>query len=224
MKRFVGIIYILVLGLLASCAPGTTAQTEQLPELELYAGPKAKLVLGEFNCEARNCYTGVGRGIADAMVTTMVLSDRFVVVEAASNLGVLTAELNVTNAESAFQGADIAVIGNIIQFEPNASGSSGGGGVGNLFGLGTAIGLGQRTATATIDIRVVNIKTREIITASRITGEATSTSLSGRARIFGLSGGLGEYTNTPMEIALQKMVINAVNDLGNKIPRDYFKY
>ncbi len=103
MKKLLLILAITSATLLASCTPGTTATTEQLPELEPYAGPKAKLVLGEFNCVANNCSSGVGRGIANAMITTMVLSDRFVVVEAADNLGVLTAELNVTNAESAFQ-------------------------------------------------------------------------------------------------------------------------
>jgi curli biogenesis system outer membrane secretion channel CsgG len=223
MKSIFAVLFVALLGLLSSCTPGVSSQTEQLPELPAYSGAKAKLVLGEFECNARNCDNGVGRGISDAMVTTMVLSNRFQVVEAADNLGVLTAELNVTGSEDAFQGADLAIIGSIIQFEPNASGTGGGGGIGGFF-AGIVGGLGEQKATATIDVRVVDIKTRTIVTVSRVTGEATSTAAGGGAFVLGAFAGLGTYTNTPMETALQKMVINAVIDLGEKIPQDYYKY
>jgi curli biogenesis system outer membrane secretion channel CsgG len=230
MKSILAVLLLVLVGLLSSCAPaGVSAQTEQLPELPPYAGPKAKLVLGEFECNANNCELGVGRGISDAMVTTMVLSDRFSVVEAAANLGVLTAELNVTDEADAFQGADLAIIGNIIQFEPNASGSGGGGGIGSIFGSVLGGFAGQKSASATIDIRVVDIKTRTIVTATRVTGEATSTALGGGGRLGSIfrgavGGSFSQYENTPMETALQKMVINAVIDLGDKIPQEYYKY
>lgn len=229
MRNILTVLFITLAALLASCTPGTSATTEQLPELEPYAGPKAKVVLGEFECKVNNCQSGVGRGIADAMITTMVLSDRFVVVEAADNLGVLTAELSVTNEEDAFQGADLAIIGNITQFEPNASGSAGGGGIGSIFGGILGGFAGQNTASATIDIRIVNIKTREILTASRVTGEATSVASGAGGRLGSIfsgaiGGGFTQYENTPMETALGKMVINAVNDLGAKIPQEYYKY
>jgi curli biogenesis system outer membrane secretion channel CsgG len=229
MKKQLVFLAVILVSLLASCTPGVSATTEQLPEIPPYAGPKAKIVLGEFECNANNCETGVGRGISDAMVTTMVFSERFQVVEAASNLGVLTEELNVTGAEDAFQGADLAVIGSIIQFEPNASGQGGGGGIGTWFGNVIGGFAGQQTATATVDIRVVDIKTRTIVTASRVTGEATSVAAGGGGRLGNIfrgavGGGFAQYTNTPMETALQKMVINAVIDLGDKIPQEYYRY
>lgn len=223
MKTLLAVLSLTLIVLLSSCTPGTSSQTEQLPELPAYNGPKAKVVLGEFECNARNCESGVGRGISDAMITTMVLSNRFQVVEAADNLGVLTAELNVTGDANAFQGADLAVIGSIIQFEPNASGTGGGGGIGGIIG-GIVGGLGEKKATATIDVRIVDIKTRTIVTVSRVTGEATSTAAGGGAFVLGAFAGLVTYTNTPMETALQKMVINSVIDLGEKIPKDYYKY
>lgn len=231
MKNLLVVLLLALVGLLSSCAPsaGITTQTETLPELEPYAGAKAKIVLGEFDCKVNNCSSGVGRGIADAMITTMVLANRFVVVEQADNLGVLTAELNVTGEADAFQGADLAVIGNITQFEPNASGNDASGGIGRIFGTRLGVFGGQQTATATIDIRLVDIKSRTIITASRITGEATSVAMGADGRLGSIfrgavGGTFSQYENTPMETALQKMVINAVNDLGAKIPQEYYKY
>lgn len=54
MKKLKLILTILSLSLIASCAPGVSSEVDQLPELEPYAGSKAKLVLGEFSCPARN--------------------------------------------------------------------------------------------------------------------------------------------------------------------------
>jgi curli biogenesis system outer membrane secretion channel CsgG len=229
MKTLLVTVLVALASVLSSCTPGVSATTEQLPEIPPYAGPKAKIVLGEFECNANNCESGVGRGISDAMVTTMVFSERFQVVEAADNLGVLTAELNVTGEDDAFQGADLAVIGNIIQFEPNASGQGGSGGIGRVFGSVLGGFASQQTASATIDIRVVDIKTRTIVTATRVTGEATSVAAGGGGRLGNIfrgavGGSFSQYTNTPMETALQKMVINAVIDLGDKIPQEYYRY
>ena len=222
MKRPVsfGLCIGFVLVLLTSCTPGVTSQVQEVPSLPQYDGPKASVVLGSFDCRAANCYTGVGDGISDAMLTALVQSNRFQVVEASGNLGTLESELNVTGEAGAFQGADLAIIGAVTQFEPNASGTGSGGGVLGLFGGGSA-----NKATAAIDLRVVDVRTRNIVAVTRVTGEATSVGLDGGARAFGLGGGaLSTYENTPMETAIQDMIYTAVIELGNKIPQDYYRY
>ena len=222
MKKAAAFISVLlVTGLLLSgCTPGVSSQVQEVPDLPAYSGPKASVVLGSFECRATNCYTGVGEGISDAMLTALVQSNRFQVVEASANLGTLESELNVTGESEAFQGADLAIIGSVTQFEPNASGTGSSGGVLGLFGGGSA-----NKATATIDLRVVDVRTRNIVSVTRVTGEATSVGVSGGSRVFGLGGGaLSTYENTPMETAIQDMIYTAVIELGNKIPQDYYRY
>ena len=211
---------VLVLLLLAACAPGVSSQVQEVPNLPAYDGPKASVVLGSFECSAANCFQGVGSGISDAMLTALVQSNRFQVVEASGNLGTLENELAVTGESSAFGGADLAVVGTVTQFEPNAGGTESRGGVMGLFGGGSA-----NRASAAIDLRVVNVRTRNIVAVTRVTGEATSVGVGGGARAFGLGGGLlSTYENTPMETAIQDMIYTAVIELGNRIPQDYYRY
>ena len=215
-----GICIGVALVLLAGCAPGVSSQVQEVPNLPAYDGPRASIVLGSFDCSAANCFQGIGEGMADAMVTALVQSSRFQVVEASGNLGTLEDELNVTGEAGAFEGADLALVGSVTQFEPNAGGTESRGGVLNLFGGGSA-----NRATAAIDLRVVDVRTRTIVAVARVTGEATSVGLSGGARAFGLgSGALSTYENTPMETAIQDMIYTAVIELGNKIPQEYYRY
>ena len=219
MSKVTLLMAVMITGLFAGCKPGATSQVEEVPPLPAYSGPKASVVLGSFECQANNCYLGVGRGIADAMVTAMVQAGRFQVVEAADNLGVLQNELDVTGDASAFQGADLAIIGTVTQFEPNAGGTSGSGSVLGMFGGGSV-----NKASATIDLRVVDIKTRNIVAVTKVTGEATSVGMSGGRYGWFSGGSLSTYENTPMETALQKMIYTAVVELSNKIPQVYYLY
>lgn len=235
-KKFtLGFSLGVVMVLLASCTPpaATASTVATPPALPAYDGPRASVVVASFECKAAKCNEGanafifigstqvsaIGNGIADAFITTLVQSKRYDVFEAAGNLSVLEGELQVTGSEDAFQGADLAIIGSITEFEPDASGTGGGGFLTGIFG-----GLAQKKATAGMDIRVIEVATRKIVAVTKVRGEATSTAGLGGAYLGPVGGAMGSYANTPMEEAVAVMLTQGVIDLSNNIPQDYFKY
>jgi curli biogenesis system outer membrane secretion channel CsgG len=235
MKKLALGFSLLVTLLLSSCtAPAATATTvAAAPTLPPYDGPKASVVVASFECKAAKCLeisnpyiffgdvqvSAIGNGISDAFITTLVQSKRFDVYEAAGNLSVLEGELQVTGSEDAFQGADLAIIGTITSFEPDASGTSGGGFLTGIFG-----GLGQQKATASMDVRVIEVASRKIVAVTKVKGEATSTSGLGGALLGPVGGAMSSYANTPMEEAVAVMLNQAAVDLSTNIPEDYYKY
>jgi curli biogenesis system outer membrane secretion channel CsgG len=226
---------LMILLLLASCTPpaATASTVATPPSLPDYNGPKASIVVASFECKAAKCLeianpyiffgdvqvSAIGNGISDAFITTLVQSKRFDVYEAAGNLAVLEGELSVTGSEDAFQGADLAIIGTITSFEPDASGTSGGGFLTGIFG-----GLGQQKATASMDVRVIEVASRKIVAVTKVQGEATSTSGLGGAFLGPVGGAMSTYANTPMEEAVAVMLNQAAIDLSKNIPQEYFKY
>jgi curli biogenesis system outer membrane secretion channel CsgG len=233
-KLALGFSLLVVLVLSGCTAPAATASTvAAAPTLPPYDGPRASVVIASFECKAAKCLeisnpyiffgdvqvSAIGNGISDAFITTLVQSKRFDVYEAAGNLSVLEGELQVTGSEDAFQGADLAIIGTITSFEPDASGTSGGGFLTGIFG-----GLGQQKATAAMDVRVIEVSTRKIVAVTKVQGEATSTSGLGGAFLGPVGGAMSSYANTPMEEAVAVMLNQAALDLSNNIPKDYFKY
>ena len=222
MKPLGSIFLTLLVLVLASCAP--TAQVVQtVPTLPPYSGPKAKLVVSQFTCEAASCGAEgatVGSGMSDALLTALVQSGRYDVFESAQTVGLLEAELDVTGSEEAFSAADLVVIGAVTDFNPNASGIGSGLRVPVPF-LGS-VGGGTSKSTAAMDLRVVDVRTRQIVAVTKVQGEASGFDANARGYFRGFGGSLGGYSNTSMETAIATMINAAVVDLVNKIPSDYY--
>lgn len=233
-KLALGLLFLASLVLSSCTAPAATASTvAAAPTLPPYDGPKASVVVASFECKAAKCLeianpyiffgdlqvSAIGNGISDAFITTLVQSKRFDVYEAAGNLAVLEGELQVTGSEDAFQGADLAIIGTITSFEPASSGTGGGGFFGSLFG-----GLSEKKATASMDVRVIEVSSRKIVAVTKVKGEATSTSGLGGAFLGPVGGEMSSFANTPMEEAIAIMLNQAAVDLSTNIPEEYYKY
>ncbi len=224
--RFFVTLGILGLVLLASCTPATIGSTQtstvqahsQLPP---YNGPKASVVVSEFECKAAKCIHRIGRGMADALISSLVMSNRFEVLESSGNLGVLQSELNVTGESSAFQGSDIAILAAVTAFEPNAAGAGGVGIAAPLPFIG-AVGASKKEAYVAIDLRLVDIRTRQVIAVSKIEGLASR--FGGGIFGGGVLGGvaIAGYQNTPMEKAIADLIDNVVLDIVNKVPASYY--
>lgn len=222
MKRLAVSVLVVVAGILASCAPSATV-VQTVPTLPAYTGPKANLVVAQFDCQAASCgsYRGtVGGGISDALLTALVQSGRYSVFESAETVGLLEAELAVTGSDPAFAKADLAVIGTITDFNPKASGIASGLTVPVPF-LGN-VGGGTSKSTAAMDLRVVDVRTRQIIAVTKVKGEASGFDANAQGYFRGFGGDLGGYSNTSMETAVATMIDAAVLDLIGKIPADYY--
>ena len=125
----------------------------------------------------------IGNGIADMLVTSLVESKKFMVIERAELEAILKEQgLGMSGAvtpQSAAKvgqllGVEMMVTGSISEFGEKKG--SVGGGLGRLGGL--KLGVSKKAARVAVDIRLVNVNTGEIAMAKSAVGEDKSTGFS----------------------------------------------
>jgi len=243
-------IAFLILGLgclvfsLTGCASlmQPTAQVEPtagVQALPPYSGPKARIAVADFDVKAAKASWEIGSGLREMLVTALVNSNRFSVVERQVLEAVMKEqELSASGAaddtakieRGKIRTAELIVTAAVTEFEPQASGGragvGGGGGVGSGI-LGGILGGALNKAHMALDIRVVDTSTSEILAATRVQGQASDISgaiMAGFLGSWGLGGGLSAYANTPMEKAIRVCIINAVQYIAQATPPSYYKY
>jgi len=215
----------------------TTAGTAPLPP---YSGPKARIAVADFEVKAAKASGEIGSGLREMLITAMINSSRFSVVERQA-LSAVMQEQELSASGAAQQGAggpqrgkiktaDLIVTAAVTEFEPQASGGKagigGGGGVGSGV-LGGLLGAALNKAHMALDIRIVDTSTSEVLAATRVQGQASDVAGGFMAGFFGswaLGGGLSLYANTPMEKAIRVCIIEAVRYISQTIPANYYKY
>jgi curli biogenesis system outer membrane secretion channel CsgG len=78
-----------------------------------------------------------------------------------------------------------------------------------------------------MDLRLVNVETSEVITATHVEGSARSISaggfLGGLVGSTPLGGGLSGYAKTPMEKSIRACIYEAVKFVVEDTPKEYYK-
>ena len=215
----------------------TTAGAAPLPP---YSGPKARLAVANFEVKAAKATGEIGSGLREMLVTALVNSNRFSVVER-QELGAVMQEQELAASGAAQSGsggpqrgkiktADLIITASVTEFEPQASGGragiGGGGGVGSGV-LGGLLGAALNKAHMALDIRIIDTSTSEVLAATRVQGQASDIAggiMGGFFGSWGLGVGLSGYANTPMEKAIRVCIIEAVRYISQTIPANYYKY
>lgn len=214
-----------------------TAGVAALPP---YSGPKARIAVADFDVKAAKAGGEIGSGLREMLVTALINSNRFSVVERQALSAVMQEqELSASGATQTGAGgpqrgkiktADLIISAAVTEFEPQASGGSagigGGGGVGSGV-LGALLGGALNKAHMALDIRIVDTSTSEILASTRVQGQASDIAGGIMAGFFGgwaLGGGLSGYANTPMEKAIRVCIIEAVRYISQTISANYYKY
>ena len=213
-----------------------TAGAQALPP---YSGPKARVAIADFDVKAAKATGEIGSGLREMLITALINSNRFSVVERQALEAVMKEqELSASGAadQSAkiergkIRTADLIVTAAVTEFEPQASGGRAGVGAGGGVGsgiLGGLLGGALNKAHLALDIRVIDTSTSEIIAATRIQGQASDISGAIMAGLFGgwgMGAGLSAYANTPMEKAIRICIIEAVKYIAQSTPANYYKY
>ena len=213
-----------------------TAGTAALPP---YSGPKARIAVADFDVKAAKATWDIGSGLREMLVTALINSNRFSVLERQALAAVMQEqELSASGAAQTGSGpqrgkiktADLIVTAAVTEFEPQASGGragiGGGGGVGSGI-LGGLLGAALNKAHMALDIRIVDASTSEVLAATRVQGQASDIAggiMGGFLGSWGLGGGLSAYANTPMEKAIRICIIEAVRYMAQTVPANYYKY
>ncbi len=213
-----------------------TAGVQALPP---YSGPKARVAIADFEVKAAKATWEIGSGLREMLITALINSNRFSVVERQA-LEAVMREQELSASGAAEEGAriergkirtaDLIITAAVTEFEPQASGGRAGVGGGGSIGrgaLGALLGGALNKAHMALDIRVIDTSTSEIIAATRVQGQASDISgaiMAGFLGSWGLGGELSAYANTPMEKAIRVCIINAVKYIAQTIPANYYKY
>ncbi len=207
------------------------------PPLPPYSGPKARIAIADFEVKAAKADFEIGSGLREMLVTVLVNSNRFSVVERQA-LAAVKQEQELSASGAAVGGpqrgklkaADLIITAVVTEFQPQASGGragvGGGGGVGNGI-LGGLLGAALNKAHMALDIRIIDTSTSEVLAATRVQGQASDIAGGVIAGLFGrhgLVGGLSIYANTPMEKAIRICIIEAVRYTSQTVPANYYKY
>lgn len=244
-KAIIGFIGLLCTVLLAASCVSTqptakvdaTAGAAPLPP---YSGPKASIAVANFEVKAAKATGDIGTGLRDMLTTSLVQSSRFKVLER-QVLDAVKQEQDLAASGAAdkttgpkkgkIKTADIIVTAAVTEFEPQASGVKGGGGVGGGIGgaiVGGIIGAAKNKAHMAMDIRIIDATTSEVLAATRVEGEAKDVAGGFGAGFFAggalMGVGLSAYANTPMEKAIRVCIHEAVRYLSEATPREFFKY
>ena len=243
MKKILSILFVFILGfaqisfaLQPTARVDNNAGTEGMPA---YSGPKARVAISDFDVKAAQANWQIGSGLREMLITALLNSNRFSVVERQALAAVMQEqELSVSGAGQSGTGpqrgkiktADLIITAAVTEFEPQASGGSagigGGGGVASGV-LGGLLGAALNKSHMALDIRIIDSSTSEVLASTRVQGQASDVSggiMAGFFGAWGLGGGLSAYSNTPMEKAIRVCIIEAVRYISQTIPPNYFKY
>jgi curli biogenesis system outer membrane secretion channel CsgG len=224
-------------GLQPTAQVDNNAGTQAMPP---YNGPRAKIAVSNFDIKAAKAYGEIGTGLREMLITALVNSNRFRVVERQA-LDAVMQEQQLGSSGAAASGqssaqrgqiktADIIITAAVTEFEPQATGGGGGLGAGGTLGgslIGAVLGGSMNKAHMALDIRIIDTSTSEILSSTRVQGQATDIAGGIFGGILGntaLGIGLGGYANTPMEKAIRVCIIEAVKYIAQTTPANYFKY
>jgi curli biogenesis system outer membrane secretion channel CsgG len=140
---------------------------------------KKRVAVSRFEDRAGTGYNHLGEGVADMLVTALVKSNKFFVLERQELEKVLgeqkLGESGLVTAETApklgkLLGVELLVVGSVSEFGTKESQVSGG-----ISFLGG--GIKRKTSRAVVDIRLLNTVTGEIVAAEKEEGEESSTGI-----------------------------------------------
>jgi curli biogenesis system outer membrane secretion channel CsgG len=197
-------------------------------------GPKRVVAVARF--DAVGSFTAVygnwdvGGGLEAMLITALMESGRFIVVERAQIQPILAEQqmkqsglVNPTTgpAPGNITGVHAFIIGSVTSFGAADKGggvSVGAGGTGGLLG-GLSGGLSQQSQSGkvTIEMRYVNATTSQIMDTVTISEDIKSSSWSLNAGYKGVALGTNQFYNTPLGEATRSCITRAVQQLATEM-------
>ncbi len=202
-----------------------------------YQGNKARITVGTIKTKASKCPWDLAASIGEMISTSLANNPKFIVLASQEEVAELADEIDLAQSgyveegrgpeKGLMEGADILVTGAVTAFEPNAGGS--GGGLGGLkkkaFGK---IGIEKKKAEIRLDIKLIDIRTRRVIKAKSIKAKSSKwkAGMSGGGWVedVALAGGLGVYSNQPMEDAIRTALAKTLEMITKEVPDEYYRY
>jgi curli biogenesis system outer membrane secretion channel CsgG len=226
---------LLIAGLAGSV--GAAAPQKSQP----YSGPKARLSVSEIRDKTaagglsaqimekyHMPWKEIGEGMRDMLTTALFKSKRFALLERAILDEVMKeqdlaasgrVQQGTGAATGGIVGADLIVAGAVTEFVTDALTVKAG-----TEALGTDIDGSMTKGYVTLDIRVIDAKTSEIVVATRVTGRTSDYGLEATPEEDSkLPLSLSIFTHKPAERAIRSAIQKAVTEIIKLTPPEYFR-
>ena len=148
-------------------------------------------------------YERVGKQAMDVLSARLAETGKFLMFER-SDLGKVQAERSLANMDARTVGADYLVVGSVSEFGRTATSEVG------IFSRNK-----KQTARATVNVRLIDVATGQIVFSQEGSGEASSEA----NRVFGVGETAGydsELDDKALSAAISKLVSNLVENLLDK--------
>ncbi len=202
-----------------------------------YQGNKARITVGKIKDKADNCSSQEAAAVGEMLSTALTNDPKFIVLASGEEVDELADEIDLGQSgyveegrgaqKGLMEGADILVTGAVTAFEPNA------GGGGGMFGAlkdkaAGELGVKSKKAKMQLDIKIIDIRTRRVLAAKTVKAESKNWKVDmwggGMVKDVALAGGLGTYSNEPMETAVRAALAKAMKLISDEVPEEYYRY
>jgi len=177
-----------------------------------YSGPKASVVVADFDIKAARVTTEVNSGLRDMLIDGLDKTNRFLVVP--------------TPKDYTQKNAELIIAAEVVDFDPLISGGRmgvGGGGSAASGTLGSLLGVTANKSTIVLNIRIVDALSSKVLVSERISGQAVEVEAQHRGAGLVLNEGLDAYSNTSMGEAINKCIAEAIRYIVGKVPAKYYR-
>ncbi|UCD24240.1 MAG: hypothetical protein JSW51_14655, partial [Gemmatimonadota bacterium] len=189
---------------------GSTS-TPDLPEDKRpQQGNKARIAVTEATSNTGDCSNVMASAIGDMLSTSLVNTQKFVVLSDADAVG----------------ATGVLVTSTVTKFEPEAGG---GGGLGGLRRRAlNEVGVEEKTAEIEVEVKLIDGNTSRVLESKKLKAKSTNwePDAAGGSWVEDvvLAGALGEYEGEPMEDAIRLVLVEAVDLITDEVPDDYYRY
>ncbi|MFH1700350.1 MAG: CsgG/HfaB family protein [Candidatus Zixiibacteriota bacterium] len=202
-----------------------------------YQGNKARITVGKIKDKTDGCSRQEAEAVGEMLSTALANDPKFIVLASGEEVDELIDEIDFGKSgyveegrgpdKGLMEGADLLITGAVTAFEPDAGG--GGGMLGGLKKKAAGkLGVSSKKAKMQLDIKIIDIRTRRILKAKTVKVESKSwkVDMAGRSMVedVALAGGLGAYSNEPMETAIRAALAKTLELVSKEVPDEYYRY
>lgn len=232
----------LALGILLAAAAASAAVAAEPQKNPPYSGPRARLSVSEIRDKTaagglsaqimekyRMPWKEIGEGMRDMLTTALFKTKRFAVLERAILDEVMKeqdlaasgrVQQGTGAAAGGIVGADLIVAGAVTEFVTDALTVKAG-----TEALGEDIDGSMTKGYVSLDIRVIDAKTSEIVAAMKVTGRTSDYGLEAAPEEDAkLPLSLSIFTHRPAERAIRSAIQKAVAEIIKQTPPEYYRH
>ncbi|MHA2620363.1 MAG: CsgG/HfaB family protein [bacterium JZ-2024 1] len=208
----------------STTTPKTQGKTAAPKEDKCPKGFKRSIGVYDIELKAPGSYADVGDVLVEMLQTSLVETGCFIVVERA-DLRQIQKEQQLKESGQARAGTTAATAGKLIPAQSLVMGAittyaenESGGAIGGAFGGGRFGGIAGKRARLTLDLRLVDTTTGEVLATGTAVGEASATAvIVGGIPVGNIRVGTATWHQTPIGKAARKAVDEAVSFILSKM-------